>query len=117
MHGLFIAGQGCWHVVWGDCLLEWQIWRMAWWGCQRRFLCSVEVKSVLMAALSLALKDCASVVLLYGSMTGMPSFFNEAGSCSTGLELPSAAFFASLSTDSLPVMLAWPGTQPDSKVG
>ena len=77
----------------------------------RRFPHSVEVKSALISSLSFVLKDCIMAALLYGRVTGAPRLLSDAGSRSTGLESPWAAFFASLSTDSLPAMLAWPGTQ------
>ena len=80
-------------------------------SCQRCFLCSVEVKSALILALSLTLKDCISVALLYGRTAGVLCFLSDVGSCSTGLELPLVAFLASQSMDSFPAMLAWPGTQ------
>ena len=82
-------------------------------GSSRRrcFPHSVDMKSVLIAALSLVLKDCIRAALLNGRMIGVPRFFSDVGNCFTRLELPSVAFFASLSTDSLPAMLAWPGTQ------
>ena len=78
---------------------------------QRRFPRSVEVKSVLIANLSLELKACISAALLCGRVTHVPRLLSDTGSCLIGLESPSAAFFASLSTDSLPAILAWPGTQ------
>ena len=77
----------------------------------RRFPRSVEVKSALILALSLVLKDCISAALLYGRTAGVLRFLSDVGSCSTGLESPLAAFLASWSTDSFPAMLAWPGTQ------
>ena len=77
----------------------------------RHFPCLVEVKSALISSLSFVLKDCIMAALLYGRVTGTPCLLSDTGSRSPGLESPSAAFFASLSMDSLPAMLAWPGTQ------
>ena len=74
-------------------------------SCQRRFPHSVEVKSALISSLSFVLKDCIIVALLYRRVAGALRLLSAAGSHSTGLELPLAAFFASLSTDSLPAML------------
>ena len=84
------------------------------WRCFPR---SVEVKSALISALSLALKDCISAALLYGRTAGVLCFLSDVGSCSTGLESPSAAFLASQSMDSFPAMLAWPGTQRMARWG
>ena len=64
---------------------------------QRRFLRSVEVKSVLIASLSLELKACIIAALLCGRVTSVPRFLSSAGSRLAGLELPSAAFFAYVS--------------------
>ena len=46
------------------------------------------------------IKDCISAALLYGRTAGVLCFLSDAGNCSTVLELPSAAFLASRSTDS-----------------
>lgn len=86
-------------------------------SCWRHFPCSVDKKSVLIAALSVVLKDCIRAALLNRRMISVPHFFSDMGNCSTGLELPSVAFFASLSTDSLPAMLAWLGTQQMARWG
>ena len=80
-------------------------------NCWRHFPHSVEVKSALILSLSFVLKDCIMATLLYGRVTGAPRLLSDTGSCSTGLESHSVAFFASLSMDLLPAMLAWPGTQ------
>ena len=78
---------------------------------------SVDIKSALISALSLVLKACSKAALLNGRTIGVLCIFREVGKSSTGLELPSAAFFTSLSTDSLPAMSAWPGTQQMAKWG
>ena len=78
---------------------------------QRRFLQSVEVKSAFILTLSFALKACINAALLYGNTIFAPLRVSSMGSWSTVLESPSTAFLASLSTDSLPAMFVWPGTQ------
>jgi len=78
---------------------------------RRHFLRSVEVKSAFISALSFALKACINAALLYGNTIFALLWVSSVGSWSTVLESPSTAFLASLSTDSLPAMFVWPGTQ------
>jgi len=77
----------------------------------RHFPRSVEEKSAFISALSFVLKACISAALLCGNTIFTPLRVSIVGSWLTVLESPSAAFLASLSTDSLPAMFEWPGTQ------